>query len=706
MQKNIQLVQKFTFIFLCLFYLPLFGSEHFPDIQIFNSPEELGKACAQRMADLICLNQSQGRPTILGLATGSTPIPVYKAFKEIAKEEDLDLSQVVTFNLDEYCGLPRSDPRSYYSFMFIHFFNDLLCSPDNPKGLRQENIHIPNGYAKKEEDLSAQELSMLRQQFPRKTTTFLTKEEEYWILNQRAKEYENLIRECGPINFQILGIGTNGHIGFAEPGSSLEGRTIVVELSENTRKDNARFFDDKTEDVPLYAMTMGIGTILEADQIILLASGEKKADIIEKVLSHSVSPELPATALHLNPNVSFFLDVQAASDIGRKKICRYYNARIVRNHELIESELWTANGKIIPPQDKADDEVNVQGFIIAPGYIDLQINGGFGVDFSTNADQVKYVARLLPQYGVTSFLPTLISLKKEQYSKLLPYLQPSLGGAQGATILGIHLEGPFFASSKYGAHDKSLIKPLNESIEDYYGDLIGVKIVTLAPEIPGALAAIHYLKGKNIIVSAGHTNATFEEATSAIDAGVSMATHLFNAMTPLNHRAPGIVGAVLTNDSIFYSIIADSIHLNPSIINLAWRANPNGLFLVTDAMEALGQPPGIYHLGKMDVEVRGRGAYILGTETIAGSILSMDEAVRYFRESTHCSLVEAIEAASLKPAQVMGIQDHKGNLNEGADADFIILDDHLNVYACYISGQLAWQKSASNFLTFFEGRQK
>jgi N-acetylglucosamine-6-phosphate deacetylase len=379
--------------------------------------------------------------------------------------------------------------------------------------------------------------------------------------------------------------------------------------------------------------------------------------------------------------------------MGQPKVSRYYNARLLKNHELLYGELWTANGRIISPQEKADEEIDAQGFILAPGYIDLQINGGFGIDFSTQADQVKRVAARLPQYGVTSFLPTLVSLKKDQYPSLLPHLQPCQGGANGSNILGIHLEGPFFHSSQPGAHNPACLTSLDEPIEAYYGSLEGVRIVTLAPELPGALLAIKDLKRRNIVVAAGHTQATYEEAKLAIREGIRMATHLFNAMPFLHHRAPGLIGAVLTDKAMFYSIIADGIHLHPAVVNLAWKANPKGLFLVTDAIAALGLAPGIYALGSMPVEIEQQHAHLLGTQTLAGSIVSMDAAVRLFRASTHCSLVNALEAASLKPAQVLGMEKAKGNLNEGADADFIFLDDDLYIQACYVAGELAWRPS-------------
>lgn len=374
--------------------------------------------------------------------------------------------------------------------------------------------------------------------------------------------------------------------------------------------------------------------------------------------------------------------------------CRFFNARIVKEHGIQKGELWVRNGQIIPPQKAAEVQINAEGMIIAPGYIDLQINGGFGFDFSTKPEQVAYVASQLPQFGVTSFLATLISAKKEQYRALIPQLQPRQGGSWGSSILGIHLEGPFFNSLQIGAHDPSLIQSFTQyaNPEEFYGDLTGVKMITLAPEIPGAMKAINFLIHKGILVSVGHSRATFADMEKAEKAGVRMVTHLFNAIGPLHQREPGAIGAVLTLKKFFYSVIADGIHLHPAILELAWKCNSKGLVLVTDAMEALGLPYGNYHLGSKEVEVSERGARMRGTEIIAGSVLSMDKAVQSLRKSVHCSIVDAIEAASWKPAQVLGIEEKKGTLQEGADADFNFLDDDLQVHACYVNGELAWNK--------------
>jgi len=279
-------------------------------IQICSDKESIGKICARKIANCIVANNAQKKPTALGLATGSTPIPTYNEFKEIVPKENIDLSHVTTFNLDEYVGLPPNHKQSYHHFMWTHLFNALV---------QPQNIYIPNGYAKDEEDLAISEIFGLDKAFPKRfiesSSSKLNDEEERWVLEHRAESYEELIKKHGPIDMQILGIGTNGHIGFAEPGSPFDGKTMITKLTEQTRADNARFFDGKVEDVPSHAITMGIGTILRAKQIMLLATGKNKAAIMAKILEGEFSPTIPAMALRSHPNVFYCLDEEAASEL-------------------------------------------------------------------------------------------------------------------------------------------------------------------------------------------------------------------------------------------------------------------------------------------------------------------------------------------------------------------------------------------------------
>jgi N-acetylglucosamine-6-phosphate deacetylase len=221
----------------------------------------------------------------------------------------------------------------------------------------------------------------------------------------------------------------------------------------------------------------------------------------------------------------------------------------------------------------------------------------------------------------------------------------------------------------------------------------GVRIVTLAPELPGALDAVRMLRGKDIVVSVGHSDATFAQAMAGFEAGITWGTHLFNAMSELKHREPGLPGALLSS-SVPCGLIADGIHVHPAVVKLAFRLKGSGgLTLVTDAMEAMGMPPGRYKLADREVVVDDKTAR-LADGTLAGSILTMDLAVRNAIEFTGCSLAEAVTMASCTPARVLGLE-RKGRVAPCCDADLVILDRTLHVTHTFVAGQLAYEKAAT-----------
>ena len=333
--------------------------------------------------------------------------------------------------------------------------------------------------------------------------------------------------------------------------------------------------------------------------------------------------------------------------------------------------------------------------------------GGFGYDFSdptqsTHIEEaVSTVASGILAHGVTSFCPTLITQSEEAYKKILPRLKRR-AGRNAATILGVHLEGPFISFEKRGAHPIPFLRssPIDsfEQVTDVYGHLLeGVAIVTLAPEIDHKDVVISELVRRGIVVSVGHSESNLQTGERAVESGANFITHLFNAMLPFHHRDPGLVG-LLTSDridrQIFYGILADGLHTHAAAVRIAHRANPAGLVLVTDALSALGAPPGaVMQISGQDVEVRDGAAYIAGTDILSGSMLSMDTGCRNLRRFTACSIVQAVECASLHPAQVLGISDRKGTLSFGADADFVLMDDEMNVKETWIAGRRVWAVS-------------
>lgn len=398
--------------------------------------------------------------------------------------------------------------------------------------------------------------------------------------------------------------------------------------------------------------------------------------------------------------------------VSEAPITQFINCRILRDHKLQREDLWVREGKILNPvklffdeKGYADVQVDCRNSIIAPGFIDTQINGGFGIDFSQPSDNVtaglSRVAKGILEHGVTSFCPTLVTSPPEVYHKVLPQIEIHNGGPHGAGVLGVHLEGPFISLKKKGAHpEKFLRSSLSRGMEDLtevYGSLDNVAVVTLAPELSGGQSVVRELSQRGITVSLGHSEANLSQAEKAVQHGASLITHLFNAMPPFHHRDPGIVG-LLTSDQIppgrtvYYGMIADGIHTNPAALRIAHRAHPKGLILVTDAITAMGLPEGQHTLGQQNIEIRGLRACVAGTDTLCGSIATMDMCVHHFKQASGCNVEEALEAASLHPAQMLGISYRKGNLDYGADADLVMLDDDLNVKSTFISGEEVWRK--------------
>jgi N-acetylglucosamine-6-phosphate deacetylase len=329
--------------------------------------------------------------------------------------------------------------------------------------------------------------------------------------------------------------------------------------------------------------------------------------------------------------------------------------------------------------------------LLCPGFIDLQINGAFGAD--VGPDAIRTLVAKLPTTGVTSFLPTLISSPPERYEEFFDALEEG-AVENGARVLGAHLEGPFLAPDRKGAHDPAHLRPIDLG---FMRELLGsgkVRIMTLAPELPNALEAIELLLEGGAVASAGHTDATCEEVTRAVDAGLSVGTHLYNAMRPLAHREPGTVGALLTDDRVKVGIIADGVHVHEAALRLAYRAKGSeGLILVTDAMQAAGMPPGDYELGQRKVHLED-GAVRLPDGTLAGSALTMDEAVRNAVRFLVVSLAQAVRMAAETPAAALNL-DGKGKIAVGCDADFVLLDSEGTVLETIVAGETVYERGKS-----------
>lgn len=335
--------------------------------------------------------------------------------------------------------------------------------------------------------------------------------------------------------------------------------------------------------------------------------------------------------------------------------------------------------------------LDASGLHLTPGFIDLQFNGGFGHDFTADPTAIWQVAAQLPRYGVTAFLPTVITSPLATVAAAQSVvMQPPAGAPHGAVPLGLHVEGPFLNPQKKGAHNPAYLRTPDPAAVADWSPAQGIRLVTLAPELPGALALAELLHGRGILVSAGHSTASYAEAMAGFAAGIGYGTHLFNAMPTLGHREPGLPGALLSDDRPVVGIIADGVHSHPAMVDLAWRAlGSRRLNLVTDAMAALGMPPGKQLLGDFEVLVDDVSAR-LPDGTLAGSILSLDQALRNLMAFSGCSLAEALPTITRTPATALGMAAERGSLAEGYRADLALLDQDLQVAATLIAGRVVY----------------
>ena len=319
--------------------------------------------------------------------------------------------------------------------------------------------------------------------------------------------------------------------------------------------------------------------------------------------------------------------------------------------------------------------------LAVPGFVDLQVNGFGGVDFldASSADY-RVAGDALLETGVTAYLPTLITSPE---AELIAALREIPRGESRPRLLGVHLEGPFLSPARLGAHAATSRRDPDLALLDRLLDAGDVRVMTLAPELPGADALIDRLVTRGVVVSVGHTDATAEQANAAFDRGASGVTHLFNAMRPFLHRDPGVVGASLARSDVVVSVIVDGIHLAPETVLLAWRVAGDRLALVTDAITGAGLSDGAFSFGRLDIEV-SEGAVRGPDGVLAGSVLTMIEAVRNLH-ALGAPLEGAIAAATTTPARFLG-EPVLARLAPGLQADIVVLSDAIEVERVLVGG--------------------
>ena len=348
--------------------------------------------------------------------------------------------------------------------------------------------------------------------------------------------------------------------------------------------------------------------------------------------------------------------------------------------------------------ERADEILDARGLYVTPGLVDVHIHGYNGADVSDDdPDGVRRMARGLLQNGVTSFLPTTLTVAWDRLASICGHMralreESARPDFPGAEILGVHLEGPFINPDYKGAQNPTYILAPDAERVLPFADII--RVLTLAPEMPGAAACIQTLRRKtDIALSMGHTGASFAQAMDAADRGVTRVTHLFNAMTQMVHRQPGTVGAALSSD-LYTELIADTFHVSAGLFPLLVKAKGRRLVLITDALRAAGMPDGEYENGGQIFALKGVECR-LRDGTIAGSVLRLNQAVKNLRDCGGATLAEAVRAASLNAAESVGLARRKGSLEAGKDADIVLMDGDCQVWQTIVRGISRYERKAA-----------
>lgn len=361
--------------------------------------------------------------------------------------------------------------------------------------------------------------------------------------------------------------------------------------------------------------------------------------------------------------------------------------------------VWCQNGKIHaldrgePPTDTDAQWIDGHHQHLLPGFVDIHVHGAANADtMDATPEALQTMAQFYAQHGVTSFLATTWTDSHDRINTALDNVQANMGGFEnGATLRGVHLEGPYLNPEKSGAQNTSHIRlaERKEAINWLNRDVI--RLVSIAPEYPENHWLIEECHARGVAVSVAHTAATYEDVVHAHTLGLRHSTHTFNAMTGLHHRQPGVVGAVLSIPDITCELIADNIHVHPAAMRLLWNAkNFQNVALITDAIRAAGMPSGTYPVDEREIIVQD-GVARLPDGTLAGSTLTMERALENFIHATGSTLENVYETTSLFPAESVGLDHVTGSITIGKDADLVLLDDAFNVRATIAQGRIVYQ---------------
>ena len=363
------------------------------------------------------------------------------------------------------------------------------------------------------------------------------------------------------------------------------------------------------------------------------------------------------------------------------------NAKIITDKEVLEDYNLLFGKKIISITKELPiwaKVIDAEGLYLSAGFIDIHIHGSAGFDvMDATSKALEEISKSILQTGTTSFLATTMTMSQDNINNALLNVQ-NFNQKIGAKLLGVHLEGPFINPIKHGAQNPEYIQTPNMELISPFMDVI--KMITLAPEVAGAKAFMEEIKKEypSVLLSIGHSDASYEESQVSFTQGISHATHIFNAMNPLHHREPGIVGAVLASDEVSCDVIADLVHVHPSFFKLLYRLKPQQLVLITDAMRAGCLQCGTSEIGGQKVLVKD-GEARLEDGTLAGSVLKLNDALRNFYEQVDISLPELLSMVTSTPAKKLALK--RGSLKEGYVADLVLFTKDFEIVKVFTEGK-------------------
>jgi len=370
------------------------------------------------------------------------------------------------------------------------------------------------------------------------------------------------------------------------------------------------------------------------------------------------------------------------------KNCRLYNSPDKTTDILIKNGKISKIGRL-KSRFPGEETIDARGRIVAPGFIDVHIQGAGGADvLDGTVDALKTMSRTVARFGTTSFLATTVYKPGKDNAHLEIAADATGKNLGGANLLGIHLEGPFISLNKKGMIQPDCIcEPSLQVLDDIQTISKGaLKMMTIAPELKGSLEIIKKIRGRGIIASFAHSSAAYEETLEGIKAGITHVTHLYNAMMPIHHRAPGPLPAIFENKKLTAQIITDGVHVHPRVLNFAWDIlGARRCISITDGMQAIGLPEGKYVYNGIEYESKN-GAARYHDGTLIGTALGQNQLLARLMKFTGCTLEQAIKTATENPAKLLGIYNRKGSITPGKDADIVILNKDLSVFSTIVSG--------------------